>query len=103
MQTKQKKAVNRATKAAGGQRQIVEIFHEQTRVSAESSSHTHTHRSSERDEQIIQQDLRRLRPFKIVPSEMHPSFPDCLAHPLEKVDFAELHEWLKDHMQKMAG
>ena len=74
---KTKKAVNRATKAAGGQRQIVEIFDEQTRVSAQSSSHTHTRRSSERDEQIIQQDLRRLRPFKIVPSGMHPSFPDC--------------------------
>lgn len=98
---KTEKAVHRATKAAGGQRQIVEIFDEQTGVSPQSSSHTH--RSSERDEQIIQQDLRRLRPFKIVPNRMHPSFPDCLTHPLEKVDFVELHAWLKDHMQKMAG
>ena len=87
-----KKAVHRATKAAGGQRRIVEIFDEQTGVSPQSSSHTY--RSSERDEQIIQQDLRRLRPFKIVPSRMHPSFPDCLAHPLEKVDFVDLHAWL---------
>lgn len=98
---KTKKAVHRPTKAAGGKRQIVQIFDEQTGVSPQSSSHTH--RSSERDEQILQQDLRRLRPFKIVPGRMHPSFPDCLAHPLAKVDFVELHAWLKDHMQKMSG
>ena len=98
---KTKLAVHRASKAAGGQRQIVENFDEQTGVSPQSSSHTH--RSSDRDEQVILQDLRRLRPFKIVPSRMHPSFPDCVTHPIEKVDFVELHAWLKDHMQKMAG
>ena len=37
---KTKKAVHRATKAAGGQRQTVEIFDEQTGVSPQSSSHT---------------------------------------------------------------
>ena len=102
--SKTKKAVQRVTKAAGGQRQIVEIFDEQTvRVSPQSSSHTH--RSSERDEQIIQQDLRRLRPFKIVPSRMHPSFPDCLAHPVEKRGWtlSNFMHGLKSYMQKMAG
>ena len=34
--------MNGATKAAGRQRQIVEMFDERTRVSAQSSSHTHT-------------------------------------------------------------
>ena len=98
---KTEKAVHRATKAAGGQRQIVEVFDKQTGVTSQSPSHTH--RSSQRDEQIIQRDLRRLRPFKIVPRRMHPSFPDCFTHPFEKVDFVKLHAWLKDHMQKMAG
>lgn len=94
------KAMHRATKAAGGQRKIVENFDEQTKVTPQSSSHTH--RSSERDEEIIRQDLRRLRPFHFVPGRMHPSFPDGFTHPLEKVDFTELHAWLKAHMKKMA-
>ncbi len=97
---KTEKAIDRATKAASGQRKIVENFDEQTGVTSESSSHTH--RSSDRDEEIIRQDLRRIRPFDIVPGRMHPSFTDCFNHPLEKVDFIELHAWLKAHMQKMS-
>ena len=37
---KTEKAVQRVTKAASGQRQIVEIFDEQTGVTPQSSSHT---------------------------------------------------------------
>ena len=98
---KTKKAVERLTKASGGKRKIVENFDEISKVASQSTSHTH--RSSERDELLIRQDLRRLRPFKKMPGRCHPSFPERHAHLLEKVDFVELHSWLKGHMQNIAN
>lgn len=96
---KTKKAVERLTKASGGKRKIVENFDEISKVASQST--THTHRSSEKDEALVRQDLRRLRPFKKTPGRFHPSFPEQYAHPLEKVDYVELHSWLKGHMQNI--
>ena len=93
---KTKKAVERLTKAAGGKRKIVENFYEIRKVASQST--THTHRSSEKDEALVRQDLRRLRPFKKTPGRFHPSFPEWYAHLLEKVDYVELHSWLKGHI-----
>lgn len=97
---KTRKAVERLTKASGGKRKIVENYDEISKVAFQSTSHTH--RSSDRDETLIRQDLRRLRPFKKMPGRRYPSFPEQHAHPLEKVNFVELHYWLTDHMQNMA-
>ena len=98
---KTSKAVERSTKASGGKRCIVQNFDEISMVASQSS--THTHKSSERDEQLISQDLRKLRPFKNTPGRCHPSFPQQHAHPLEKVDFAELHAWIRGHMHNMSN
>ena len=96
---KTKKAVERLAKASGGKRKIVENCDEISKVASQSI--THTHRSSERDETLVREDLRRLRPFRKTPGRSHPSFPEKPAHPLEKGDFAELHSWLKGHMQNI--
>ena len=96
---KTKKAVERLTKASGGKRKIVKNFDEISKVASESM--THTHRSSDRDETLVREDVRWLRPFRKTPGRSHPSFPERPAHPLERVDFAELHSWLKGHMQNI--
>lgn len=59
---KTKKTVERLTKAAGGKRKIVENFDEISKVASQLT--THTHQSSEKDEELVRQDLRRLRPFE---------------------------------------
>lgn len=98
---KTEKAVYRVSKAAGGQGSIVENFDKQTGVDPQSSSHTR--RSTERDEEIIQQGLRRLQPFYTVPSIMHHSFPAVFTYAFEKVDFVELHAWLRADLQGMSN
>ena len=55
---KTKKAVERLTKALGGKRKIVENFDEISKVASQSM--IHTHRSSDRDETLVREDLRRL-------------------------------------------
>ena len=62
---KTKKAVERLTKAFGGKRKIVGNFDKVSKVSPQSPSHTH--KSSEKDEELVRQDLRRLRLFKKTP------------------------------------
>lgn len=93
------KAVERLTKASGGKRKIVENFDEISKVASQSTSHTH--RSSVKEEALIRQDLRGVRPFKKTPGRFHPSFSERYAHPLEKVDYVELHSWLKRHMRNI--
>lgn len=65
-------AIQRATNAACAQRKLKTTL--MTKLTLVPIL-IHTHRSLERDEAIILQDLRRLRPFKIVSGRMHPSFP----------------------------
>ena len=96
---KTKKAVERLTKASGGKRKIVGNFSKVSKVAPQSPSHTH--KSSEKDEELVRQDLRRLCPFKKAPGRFHPSFTERYAHPLVKVDYVELHSWLKGHMQNI--
>ena len=98
---KTRKSVERTTKASGGKRKIVENFDDITKITSQSGSHTH--KSSDRDEMLISQDLRKLRPFQNIPGRCHPSFPIRHAHPLEKVDFVELHAWLRGHMHNISN
>ena len=76
------KAVERSTKASGGKRRIVENFDGVSKVASQSGSHTH--KSSQRDEQLISQDLRKLRPFKSIPGRCHPSFLSDMLIPLKR-------------------
>ena len=62
---KTKKAVERLTKASGGKRKIVENFGKISKVAPQSPCHTH--KTSEKDEELVRQDLRRLRPIKKIP------------------------------------
>ena len=96
---KTRKAIETSTRSSGGKRRIVENFDDISKVASQSGSHTR--KSSERDEQLISTDLRKLPPFSNIPGRCHPSFPEQHAHPLEKVDFVELHGWLRSHMQNI--
>ena len=98
---KTRKAKKTSTRSSGGKRRIVENIDDISKVASQSGSHTR--KSSERDEQLISTDLRKLHPFSNIPGTCHPSFPEQHAHPLEKVDFVELHGWLRSHMQNISN
>ena len=73
------KAIDRASRAAGGQWKIVENFEQQVGRGVQHSSHSH--KSSATDESKVCRDLRDLKPFAFVPNRNHDSFPDIMADP----------------------
>lgn len=93
------KAIERASRAAGGVRKIVENFDSQVSLSPASSSHSH--KSSAADEAKVSRDLRQLKPFSNQPGRHHESFPNLGPDPLESIDDEELDKWLRRHQRNL--
>lgn len=93
------KAIENASRAAGGQRKVVENFDVQ--INRAFSSSSHTHRSTAADESKILADLRTLKPFTNEPNRMHDSFPNVLPDPLATLNQAELETWLTRHKRNL--
>ena len=70
---KTSKAIQRASRAAGGVRHIVENFDNNASVAVQSSDHTHW--SSESGEEIVMAYLKDLKPFKLSQGRMHDLSP----------------------------
>ena len=64
------KAIERANRASGGIRKIVDNFDTISNVKPISGKHTHA--SSLKDEKVILNDLRAIRPFTTIPGRVHP-------------------------------
>ena len=62
---KTEKAIERASRAAGGVRKIVDVFEDQASIKTKSS--THSHKSSTEDENKILADLPKVKPFSQTP------------------------------------
>ena len=92
-------AIERASRAAGGVRHIVENFDNNVSLNIQSSAHTH--RSSEADEAKILADLRQLKPFKSSPGRKHDSFPDIHANNLNSLKQDDFNEWLSQHKKNL--
>ena len=88
------KAIDRASRAAGGQRKIVENFEQQVGRGVQHSSHSH--KSSATDESKVCRDLRDLKPFSFAPNRKHDSFPDIMADPWPTVN-EEFKKWVARH------
>ena len=85
------KAIDRASRAAGGQRKIVENFDQRVGRGVQHSSHSH--KSSSTDEGKVCRDLRDLKPFTTVPNRKHDSFPDIMADPLSTLNEEDYSKW----------
>ena len=92
-------AIDRSSRASGGERHTVQNFDHQ--VGKTSPSSTHSHKSSEIDERIVLNDLRDLKPFDSIPNRTHDSFQDISADPLATLDQVDLDKWLKKHKKNL--
>lgn len=95
------KAVERATKAVHGQQEITFAYDQTAGVTA--TSIKHTRKSSDADEQVMMDDLRKLRPFSPVAGRSHPSFPLIPSSTTSWVDWPKLHQWLSKHKRRMVS
>ncbi|KAJ7373246.1 hypothetical protein OS493_012835 [Desmophyllum pertusum] len=92
-------AIDKSSRASGGEDKIGENFDVQIHRATQSSSHSH--RSTDADESIVMENLRVVKPFAIVPNRMHDSFPDILPDPLVSLDQTELDKWLARHKRNL--
>ena len=96
---KSEKAIHRASKAAGGVRQIVDSFEKQVSMPRKSSSHSH--KSSSQDEKIVVTDLRSLRPFHQVNERKLESFKNISYDPTSSFDEKKFVGWINNHKHNM--
>ena len=96
---KTNKAIDRSSRASGGERQIVENYDQQ--VNRVDHASAHSHQSSVSDEKKILADLRTLKPFGTVPNRKHESFQDISSEPLATLDETELAKWLSRHKKNL--
>lgn len=92
------KAIDRASRAAGGQRKIVENFEQQVGRGVQHFSHSH--KSSATDESKVCRDLRDLKPFAFVPNRNHDSFADIMADPWPTLN-EEYNKWVARHKKNL--
>lgn len=93
------KAIDRASRAAGGQQKIVENFDQRVGRGVQHSSHGH--KSSSTDEGKVSRDLRDLKPFTTVPNRKHDSFPDIMADPLSTLNEEDYNQWGVRHKKNL--
>ena len=93
------KAITRASKAAGGVRQIVDNFDNNANVRSKSSSHSH--RSDTDDASVVLSDLRTLKPFEFCNGRKHKSFPRIEADNLNSLQANDFTSWLSKHQKNL--
>ena len=80
-------------------KKIVESYEDQVNIHRKSSAHSH--RSALKDEKIILEDLRELRPFKEVAGRHFESFQVISANPTKKFDRVKFQTWLDRHTKNI--
>ena len=85
-------AIDKSSRASGGEDKIGENFDVQRQKVTHSTSHSH--RSTAADESIVMVDLRVAKPFTSVHNRRHDSFLDIQPDPLASLDQTELDKWL---------
>ena len=93
------KAIEMASRAVAGSKQIVENFDCMVYQDGHSSSHSHA--SSIKDEEKVSSDLRILKPFSIKPQQKHTSFGNIGSDPLESIDRKKFDEWHANHKKNL--
>ena len=97
---KTEKAIQRMSKAAGGVSKIINVFEDQALIKPKSS--IHSHKSSSDDEKKISADLKKVKPFSLMPGRSYESFTGVSSNPLEDFNDAKFGEWLQRHQKNIA-
>lgn len=92
---KTKEAIRCASRAEAGIHEIIVNFDFNSKVTPQSTRHTKM--SSKEDELGMIKDLRKLKPFKVIPGRKHSSFSNITISPLTNVDMDETYTWLDRH------
>ena len=92
---KTERSIERATRASGGVKKVVESFDKQARIHRRSSSHSH--KSLVNDETIVHGDLRQLRPFKPVDGRVFESFKNISYNPTHTFQRERVVAWVEKH------
>ena len=87
------------SKAAGGVSKIINLFEDQALIKPKSSMHSH--KSSSENEKKISGDLKKLKPFSVMPGRFHASFTGISSNPLEDFNEVKFGEWLQRHKKKL--
>ena len=90
---KMAKAILRASQSGVGVHEIKWSFDKATNIHR--VCQTHNAQSSVEDELMMLQDLRKLRPFRVVSGRYHAHFPDIAISPKTNLDVGELFTWLE--------
>ena len=93
------KAILRASQSGAGVHEIKWSFDKATNIHR--VSQTHSARSSVDDELMMLQDLRKLRPFRVVSGRYHAHFPDIAISTTTNHDVEELFTWLERHKNQI--
>ena len=93
------KAILRASQSGAGVHEIKWSFDKATNIHR--VSQTHSARSSVEDELMMLQDLRKLRPFRVVSGRCHAHFPDIAISTTANLDVGELFTWLERHKNQI--
>ena len=92
-------AILRASQSVAGVYEIKWSFDKATNIHR--VSQTHSARSSVEDELMMLQDLRKLRPFRVVSGRCHTHFPDIAISTTAILDVGELFTWLERHKNQI--
>ena len=93
------KAIPRLSQSGAGVHEIKWSFNRETnihRVSQMCSA-----RSSVEDDLMMLQDLRKLRPFRVVSGRYHAHFPDTAISTTANLDVGELFPWFERHKNQI--
>jgi hypothetical protein len=93
------KAIERFSKAAWGEAEIITNFDVAMKIKKPASSHKH--KSSEKDENIILADLLQLKPFESIDGRFHEGFPSASSNTLAALNEKAFHDWLKKHKKNL--
>ena len=92
-------AIDLASTASVGIEDITSNYDKASLIPAKSSKHTT--RSSREDEINMVADLRRLRPFRKIPSRNHVSFPNISKSALSELDMDDYNRWIQKHIRQL--
>ncbi|XP_070543961.1 uncharacterized protein [Ptychodera flava] len=97
---KTKSAILRASKAATGLYDIACNFDDVTNIKPEKTDHPM--KCDTADLNLVLDDLRMLRPYRVTPGRRHEHFPHIGLSPLERLNMPDLYAWIRRKANEIA-
>ena len=98
---KTEQAIERATKAAVGVKDMISNYDKVSAITPNSGKHTT--RKSTQNEQGMIRVLRGLRPFRKIAGRRHASFPAIDRTAISNIDMEIYHRWISKHVNQLTS